>query len=71
VLTSLAALNGYAKWMSSIFIPGYCANTFGYWTDPNDVSCFDTYNASSPIFTDYSLSNTVDRQWTWFLCNEP
>lgn len=47
-----------------------CAN-YGYWSDPLTTECFDTYNASSPIFTDVSVNNTIDRQWQWFLCNEP
>ena len=64
------ALSGYADWFNGTFLPGYCAS-FGYTTDDYDISCLDTYNASNPIFTDISLSNTVDRQWEWFLCNEP
>ncbi|MCJ1316208.1 hypothetical protein MMC15_001528 [Xylographa vitiligo] len=64
------ALAGYAKWMNTTLLPGYCAN-YGYWTSERDVSCFDTYNATSPLFTDLSVGNTVDRQWQWFLCNEP
>lgn len=47
-----------------------CAN-YGYWSDQSTTACFDTYNASSPIFTDISVNNTIDRQWQWFLCNEP
>ena len=31
----------------------------------------DTYDSSSPFFTDTSLSNVIDRQWNWMLCNEP
>ncbi|MCJ1433440.1 hypothetical protein MMC27_002800 [Xylographa pallens] len=64
------ALAGYAQWMNTTFLPGYCAS-YGYWTSATDVSCFDTYNASSPLFTDLSVGNTIDRQWQWFLCNEP
>ena len=47
-----------------------CAS-YGYWTDDDDVSCFDTYNASSPFYTDISVRNNIDRQWQWMLCNEP
>jgi hypothetical protein len=47
-----------------------CAS-YGYWTDKWSVACFDTHNASSPLFTDISVRNGVDRQWQWFLCNEP
>ncbi len=44
---------------------------YGYWTGEKNLECFDSCNASSPIYTDVSLSNAVDRQWTWMLCNEP
>lgn len=64
------ALAGYAAYINSTTLPGYCAS-YGYWTEDWSVDCFDTYNASSPIFTDLSVSNSVDRQWNWFLCNEP
>ena len=47
-----------------------CAS-YGYWSDEWSVACFDSYNASSPLFTDTSVDNAVDRQWEWFLCNEP
>ncbi|MCJ1472519.1 hypothetical protein MMC13_001167 [Lambiella insularis] len=65
------ALAGYAKWFKTTVLPGYCANNYGYWSSNTSVACFDTYNATSPLFTDLSVSNTVDRQWQWFLCNEP
>ncbi|KAF7169373.1 hypothetical protein CNMCM6106_004298 [Aspergillus hiratsukae] len=64
------ALKGYASWFNSTFLPGYCAN-YGYWTDEYSIDCFDTYTRSSPMFTDLSLNNTVNRQWVWFTCNEP
>lgn len=47
-----------------------CAS-YGYWTDDSDLSCFDTHNASSPIYTDTTVDNAINRQWNWFLCNEP
>ncbi|KJK61557.1 Serine carboxypeptidase S28 [Aspergillus parasiticus SU-1] len=64
------ALTGYANWFNSTILPGYCAS-YGYWTDNRTVACFDTHNPSSAIFTDTSVDNAVDRQWQWFLCNEP
>ncbi|KAK8209937.1 peptidase S28 [Phyllosticta paracitricarpa] len=64
------ALAGYAKWTRELTIRLDCAS-YGYWTDDDDLSCFDTYNASSPLFTDVSVDNAIDRQWQWFLCNEP
>jgi len=33
-----------------------------------NIDCFDTYNASSPLFSDISVDNTYDRQWDYFLC---
>ena len=81
------ALTGYANWFKSTILPGCrypalsfismnltvsldCAN-YGYWKDNRTVACFDTHNPSSAIFTDTSVNNAVDRQWQWFLCNEP
>lgn len=64
------ALKGYASWFNSSYLPGACAN-FGYWTDEYSIACFDTYDASSPFFTDPAVNNTANRQWNWFLCNEP
>ncbi|KAJ4415500.1 hypothetical protein N0V82_007302 [Gnomoniopsis sp. IMI 355080] len=66
------ALDGYSKWVSEYLVPDYCAS-YGYddWTAADDLGCFDTYNASSPFYTDRSVDNAVDLQWDWFLCNEP
>ena len=66
------ALNGYAKWFRTTFLPGFC-ESYGYddFAGTINVECFNTYNTSSPLFTDYSVTNTFDRQWIWFLCNEP
>ncbi|KAJ6107262.1 Peptidase S28 [Penicillium sp. IBT 18751x] len=64
------ALKGYAKWFKEIYFPGSCAG-YGYWTENDTTACFDTYNASSPLFTDTSVNNSIDRQWQWLLCNEP
>lgn len=64
------ALAGYANWFNTTLLPGYCAS-YGYWQDDLSIDCFNTHNASSPMYTDTSLSNTVDRQWNWYLCNQP
>lgn len=66
------ALNGYAKWVSEYLLPGYCAG-YGYedWTELDNIACFDSYNATSPIYTDVAVDNEIDRQWEWMLCNEP
>ncbi|KAL6693328.1 peptidase S28 [Trichoderma pleuroticola] len=64
------ALAGYSKWFTTQSLPGSCEG-YGYWTNPNDTSCYNTYNASSPLFTDLTVENSANRQWNWFLCNEP
>lgn len=66
------ALAGYANWFKSAFLPGWCA-AYGYadWQGETNIACFNTHNASSPMYTDHTLSNTYDRQWQWMLCNEP
>jgi len=65
------ALAGYASFINSTILPGYC-NSYGY---PNasltETACFDTYNPQNPMYTDLTVGNTYDRQWTWMLCNEP
>ncbi|POS74116.1 serine carboxypeptidase S28 [Diaporthe helianthi] len=66
------ALEGYANWVKTELLPGYCAG-YGYdvWTKPDEVGCFDTYDETSPFFTDIASTNDINRQWTWMLCNEP
>ncbi|KUJ21682.1 uncharacterized protein LY89DRAFT_729195 [Mollisia scopiformis] len=63
------ALAGYANWVNTSLIPGFC-QYYGY-TDERDLSCFDTYNASMSFYTDYTVGNPWNRQWNWFLCNQP
>ncbi|KAK2596556.1 hypothetical protein N8I77_013441 [Diaporthe amygdali] len=66
------ALEGYANWVKQELIPGYCAG-YGYdeWSDEYNLDCFDSYNETSPIYTDLTVSNPLDRQWEWMLCNDP
>ncbi|GJN73935.1 hypothetical protein Purlil1_7177 [Purpureocillium lilacinum] len=64
------AIKGFAKWSREILIPGSCAS-FGYWKDNNTVACYDSYNTELASYTDTSVNNTVNRQWMWYLCNEP
>lgn len=66
----MKALAGYAKWWKDVQFPGMCAG-YGYWEGDYDTGCLDTYNVSNPMYTDTSLSNTIDRQWVWMTCNEP
>lgn len=49
-----------------------CAG-YGYdeWSADDALGCFDSYNETSPIYTDVTVSNPLDRQWTWMLCNDP
>ncbi|KAI5925213.1 putative serine peptidase [Camillea tinctor] len=66
------ALPKFAQWFTSEYLPGYCA-AYGYedWQDEDNVQCFDTYNATSPVFTDWSSANAIDRTWVWMTCNDP
>lgn len=58
------ALAGYAKWWIEIVLPGYCASyNYPEFEGEYNVACFDTHNASSPVFTDITLSNRAERQW--------
>ncbi|PPJ55361.1 hypothetical protein CBER1_10067 [Cercospora berteroae] len=67
------ALDGYAAWWKDVKLPDFCASTYQYaeFNTTNNTRCYDTYNASSPLFTDISLANQVNRQWIWMTCNEP
>ncbi|KAI1778508.1 endoprotease endo-Pro [Hypoxylon cercidicola] len=66
------ALPNFAKWFKAEYLPGYC-KAYGYddWKGELDVGCFDTYNASSPMFADQSDENGFDRTWVWMTCNDP
>lgn len=63
------ALAGYANYINTTFIPGYCQN-FGY-EGERDLGCLNTYDANNLLFTDMTVNNAIDRQWNWMLCNEP
>lgn len=67
------ALNGYAAWWKDVKLPDFCSSTYKYaeFNTTNNTRCYDTYNASSPLFTDTSPANQVNRQWIWMTCNEP
>lgn len=41
------------------------------WADALSVGCFNSHNASSPMYTDLSIDGPWDRPWFWLLCNEP
>lgn len=65
------ALNGYAKYTTDILLPGYCESFGTAFEGSLNTACMDSHNASNPIYTDTSVENAIDRQWTWLLCNEP
>jgi hypothetical protein len=47
-----------------------CAST-GYFTSNTSTGCFDSYNATSPMYADTSIDNYANKQWEWLCCNEP
>lgn len=56
---------------SSLITPVDCQKYwYSDWNDTLSVACFDSYNKTSPIMTDWSADNPF-RPWMWFLCNEP
>ncbi|KAG5917833.1 hypothetical protein E4U42_007097 [Claviceps africana] len=64
------ALNGWARWTSEVFVPGWCGD-YDYWQGDNKtVACFDYNNDQNPFYHDLSIENQADRQWKWLLCNE-
>jgi hypothetical protein len=65
------ALHGYATWTSQVLLPDYCSSLDSSFEGTLNTECFDSYNASNPIYTDTSVDNAIDRQWMWLLCNEP
>lgn len=66
------ALPNFASWFTTNYLPGYC-ESYGYddWTGEFNVQCFDSYNSSWQIFTDWTPENAADRPWVWMTCNEP
>ncbi|KAI2465384.1 endoprotease endo-Pro [Annulohypoxylon bovei var. microspora] len=67
------ALPNFAKWYKASYLPGHCTElgSGSAWQGSLDVGCFDTYNASSPMFTDLSEANPFERTWMWMTCNDP
>ena len=68
------ALTGYAKWFKEIYLPGACeslSNNYPEYNGTLNTYCFVTHDPKSPMFTNTSLSNTVDRAWVWMTCNQP
>ncbi|CAK7197945.1 hypothetical protein SEUCBS139899_000596 [Sporothrix eucalyptigena] len=66
------ALAGYAKWFTTVVLPGLCQD-LGY-TDfqgTYNTGCLQNLNASNVMYQDISPSNAISRQYWWLLCNEP
>lgn len=51
------------RWGKEYYFPDFCNSMFGYFDEGLSTGCFDLHNKSNPLYTDISLSNTVDRQW--------
>ncbi|KAI0095404.1 peptidase S28 [Daldinia grandis] len=66
------ALPNFSEWFKAHYLLGYCAS-YGYdeWKGDYNTACFDTYNASSPMFTDQTGTNGFGRTWVWMTCNDP
>lgn len=41
------------------------------WNTTGSIGCLDTYNETSIWYTDLNVTGSINRQWTWFVCNEP
>ncbi|KAK3369928.1 putative serine peptidase [Podospora didyma] len=76
---TVKALANYASWFKHEWLPMFCYwssgakydATYKDYKDPMSVGCLDSYNTSSPVFSDLRVNNTANRQWMWLLCNEP
>lgn len=66
------ALPNLASYFRHEYLPNTCAEyEYQDWLDPMSIGCFESHNVSNPIFSDWAVNNTVNRQWIWMLCNEP
>ncbi|KAL8377977.1 hypothetical protein RB595_008590 [Gaeumannomyces hyphopodioides] len=68
----VGVLNSYANWFKTQYVKNACSG-FKYpeWEVEGSVGCFDTHNASSPFYRDWTANNTAHRPWMWQLCDEP
>lgn len=45
------------------------------WSDPMNVECFNSYNATNPFYTDKTPDSVINQQlgvqWAWMQCNQP
>lgn len=59
------ALEGYARWAKEVMTPSFCGDTPA-------SECYNDYlDPTIDLYTDLAVNNSGNRQWTWFLCNEP
>ncbi|KAL1861845.1 hypothetical protein VTK73DRAFT_6905 [Phialemonium thermophilum] len=66
------ALANFASWFKVEYLPGTCQQyEYQDWNTTDSVACFDTYNETSVMYTDWNANNTINRQWFWYICNEP
>lgn len=63
------ALHGLAKYFREYDSQHLC-DSYTYWPKGSNA-CYNSHNLTSPIYTDRSLRNEVNLQWTWMCCNEP
>ncbi|KAH7309745.1 endoprotease endo-Pro [Stachybotrys elegans] len=66
------ALPNYAAWFKASYIPGYC-ESYGYsdWSGTNNVQCWNSYNASMQVWSDWDARSPIFRSWVWQTCNDP
>jgi pimeloyl-ACP methyl ester carboxylesterase len=68
------ALAGYVEALTYYFLrtdlPNSRCRGFGY-ASRTTTECWDSHNSNNLAFTDLSSRNYANRQWWWFLCNEP
>jgi hypothetical protein len=67
------ALPNYADWLKTSYIPGYCEDNYEYsdWKGKTNVQCWNTYNASMEVWSDWSTRSSFFRSWVWQTCNDP
>jgi hypothetical protein len=53
-------------------IPEDCEG-YGYseFNGTYNTECFKALDSQNVVYKDLSVSNAVNRQWMWLLCNEP
>ncbi|KHN94776.1 Peptidase S28 [Metarhizium album ARSEF 1941] len=65
------SLKGLARFWREYVLPGpgSCSKNAA-WDGYPRLACYDSHNATYPVYTDTSVDNPYNRQWMWFLCNE-